>query len=227
MVKLKPSAKHIQISKANQAVIVATAIAVCITVFGIFTGKVLLERRSHQAKVIAKKEAALKQLKENVDAKNKIVASYKVLVSKPDNIIGGSSSPTATGPNDGDNARLILDALPSTYDFPALATTIEYMLRSNGFAIDSLTGTDDEVNQAANTLGTEPVEMPISFGVRNTDYDGTVKVIDLLDKSIRPFVIDSLSLEKTGTGKVMKLTIEAKTYYLPARSFTITKEVIK
>lgn len=227
MSQRKLSVKHLQIDKANQAVIIATAVGVVVVVFGLFVGRAMLIRQAHQSRVISAKEEAVKQLKENVQAKNQIVASYQKFTSDPTNLIGGSANSEATGERDGDNARLILDALPSKYDFPALAASIEKLFFDNGFAVDSISGTDDEVNQASVQPQNDPqlVEIPIGMQIRDTNFDGTKKIVSLLENSIRPMKIQNLVLV-SGEGDVMQINIDMLTYYLPEKALTIsTKEV--
>jgi len=226
MARLKLSIKHIQADKANKLVIVSTAIAVAVCVFGFFIMRGLVLRRNHQAKVITAKETAVKQLKSNLDSTKQIVDAYKVFTGSSINILGGNADPAATGEKDGDNARLILDALPSKYDFPALATSLEKILLDNNYQIDSITGTDDEVAQSAvlSQATPQPVEMPFGFSVRSA-YPGVEQLVSLLERSIRPFKFDSIEL--TGTDVDILLTIKAKTYYQPEKALSVTKKVVK
>lgn len=227
MANPKISLKHIQIDKANRAVIITVSVSVVIVVFGIFVGRAMLMRQKHQSKVITAKEQAVKQLKENVEAKNQIVEAYRQLTTTDVNLLGGNTSPLAQGPKDGDNARIILDALPSKYDFPALATSIENLLVSNGFSITSLSGTDDEVNQAIIEAQPNPevTEMPFNLSVSDTDYNGMQKLVGLLEASIRPIKVQSMTL--SGSSNSMKIELQLSTYYLPEKSLSITDKEIQ
>ena len=91
------SMKHIQVDKANRAVIIATAAAVATLVFGLFIGHAMIVRQSYQARVIKEKEKAVKQLAANVEAKNQIVEAYGVFTTSEVNVLGGSTSLSATG----------------------------------------------------------------------------------------------------------------------------------
>jgi len=68
-----------------------------------------------------------------------------------------------SGDNDGSNSKIILDALPSTYDFPALASSLEKLLASKGVPVSSLSGTDDQLNQETNTSSPTPAPVPMPF----------------------------------------------------------------
>lgn len=227
MANTRLSLKHIQIDKANRTVILTVAVSAVIVVFGIFVGRAMLMRQKHQSRVIAAKELAVKQLKENIEAKNQIVDAYRQFTTTSVNILSGSTSPTAQGAKDGDNARIILDALPSKYDFPALATSIENLLVSNGFTITSLSGTDDEVNQAIVEAQPNPevTEIPFNLSVSDTDYLGMQKLVGLLEASIRPLKVQSMTL--SGSSKAMKIEMQLSTYYLPEKSLSITDKEIQ
>jgi hypothetical protein len=225
MAKNRTSTKHLQIDKANHAVIAATAIAVGVFVFGIFLGRAMILRQSHQGRVIKEKEAAVKILKDNIEAKNRIVDAYKVFNAKQPNLLGGDSTTNGVGDRDGDNTRLILDALPSKYDFPALVTSVEKMLSDNGYAIESIKGTDDEVNQSKEPQANpQPVEMAFEVEV-TTPHDSAQQLVELFEKSIRPFNIRTLDISVDD--KNLKITIEAISYYQPQRAISISKKVVK
>ncbi len=159
------SLKRIQINKANTTMVIAIAVAAFVFTFSLVAGRSLLNKRSYQSKVIAGKEAAVKQLEANITASNTLAESYKTFVSSNENVIGGN--PKGTGDRDGDNAKIILDALPSQYDFPALTSSVEKVLSTNGFKITAITGTDDEVAQQKTPESStpKPVDMPFEVSV--------------------------------------------------------------
>ena len=220
------SIKHLQADQANKMVIVSIAIAVAICVFSFFMMRGLLLRRSHHQKVINAKETAVKQLKENIEATDQVVVSYKAFTGSLTNVLGGNSDPNATGPKDGDNARLILDALPSKYDFPALVSSIEKIAVDNGYKIESITGTDDEIAQSGVTSQSDPqpVEMPITFTV-SAAYEKTAEMLKLLERSIRPFKVTSMEIQ--GNDSELQLIVKAVTYYQPEKSLSLDKKVVQ
>jgi Tfp pilus assembly protein PilO len=172
--------------------------------------------------VITEKTKALNQLKENNAAAEKLVASYKSFVAEPINIISGSSG--GTGDRDGDNARIVLDALPSKYDFPALAASLEKMLSSQSYVINSITGVDDEINQSTQTAATAPVEMPFQVAVTGT-FDSIQTLVDTFQRSIRPITVTKIDL--TGSDNLLNVSVSAKTYYQPEKSLTITTKEVR
>ncbi len=222
MAMQQTSGKRLQINKANTTMVVVVAVASFVTMFSLVAAKALWDQRSFQARVITEKEAARTQLQTNVAAVDSLVNSYKAFVGTSENVIGGSSS--GKGDRDGDNAKIVLDALPSKYDFPALATSLEKILKSGDYTIGSITGTDDEVNQQATQLTSTTVEIPFQISASGS-YASMQKLVGSLESSIRPFSVSKISF--TGSDKDLQAQIDAKTYYLPEKTLRITTKEVK
>lgn len=217
------SLKRLQINKANMTVVIAVAITTFLFIFAIFAGKALLSQRAYQAKVISKQTVAKNTIQQNIKARDDLVAHYKDFVASPVNIIGGQSS--GTGDRDGDNARIVLDALPSQYDFPALASSMEKLARDNGTSFSGLTGSDDEVNQQKKAkTTTSPIEIPFELSVGG-NYASIQQLAKVLERSIRPIKVGKLSI--SGGDANLKMMISAKTYYQPASGVRVTTETVK
>lgn len=216
------SAKQLQIDKANATMVASIAIASFIVAFSLVASRALLSQRSYQSRVIAEKELAVKQLQDNIDAVDELVAAYQGFVGAEENIIGGSKD--GTGERDGDNAKIVLDALPSQYDFPALTTSIEKLLGDNNYKIEGISGSDDEVNQQdTGDPNPEPVEMPFSVSVV-ASHSRLGDLMKVFERSIRPIQVQTLELTTEEDG--VHANIEAKTFYQPGKTLTITtKEV--
>lgn len=225
MAKPMISTKRLAISKANAQMVIIVSVAAFVTVFCLVAAKAVWSQTRYQARVTSKEEKAHQQLQANIKAFGSLVNSYKKFDSADNNIIGGSLN--GTGNNDGDNAKIILDALPDRYDFPALASSLEKILTGGGFNVSSITGTDDQLSQQGNTSSPtpQPVNMPFSFTVGNANYVSVQQLTNTLQASIRPIQIDSISL--TGGANNMTLTVNAHTYYQPAKNVNITKQVVK
>lgn len=218
------SSKRLQISKAQTNTITLIAAAVFLTVFSLVSCRALWLQRSYQAKVIGKKKEALRVLEQNQQAVPGLVDAYKTFVSAPTNIIDGN--PNGTGEKDGDNARIILDALPSKYDFPALTTSLEKLLTERNFKVDSIKGIDDEVAQSkAKESGTpKPVPIPFQIDVQGS-YSSVQDLITVFERSIRPFSFDKLNIK--GSPDNITLVIDGKTYYQPEKTLDIKLETVK
>lgn len=221
--KLQFSNKRIQISRANAQMVAIVAVAAFITTFSLIASHALIGKRAYQNRVIEEKEKAVSQLEENLRAIERLVVSYEEFMNRPQNIIGGN--PAGTGSRDGDNAKIILDALPSKYDFPAVTSSIEKLVQKERLRLESITGMDDEVAQRSTVSPhPEPIEIPFEFTVVG-NYSSMQNLLRDLELSIRPFQVVRLVLKGSDTETTMTLT--AKTYYLPAKSLGITKRLLE
>jgi Tfp pilus assembly protein PilO len=216
------STKRIQIDKANSAIVASTAIAAFVVVFAIFAAHALVGQMNFQGRVINGKEQAVDQLKTDVDSTAKLATAYQAFTSNSQNIIGGN--PQGSKAQDGDNAKIVLDALPAKYDFPALTSSLEDILSHKGLKIESVSGEDDQIDQT-NQTSAHPKPVPMPFTVRVSGSYGSVKtMIGAFDHSIRPFQMNSLEL--SGGQNDLEATVEAQTFYQPKTTFNVTtKEV--
>lgn len=224
MAKVRVSTKRLMIDKTNGRIVVITAIAAFIMVFTLVAAKALISQAAYQNRVIKADKTALNQLKSDIQATNSLVTSYQAFVSTSQNVIGGN--PQGSGGKDGDNAKIVLDALPSEYDFPALATSLEKLLTSQKVQIESINGTDEEATQQA-TLSSpkpQPVAMPFQISVTGS-YPALQGLINTFGNSIRPMQIQTMQL--SGDESNMSLTISAQTYYQPQKELSITTKEIK
>lgn len=218
------SNKRVQIDKANAMMVVVTAVSSFIIVFSLVASRALLSQRAYQSRVINKKEQARDQLKTNLDNIKKLETAYTSFVGTSQNIIGGSS--TGQGGKDGDNGRIVLDALPSKYDFPAVTSSLEKILTQNGLSIVNMTGSDDEVAQQSNASINNPQPIPIPFEVTvGGSYGSIQNAITVFEASIRPISINGIKF--SGTDAKLNADIKAQTYYQPETSLNITTQVIK
>ncbi|HSX34903.1 MAG TPA: hypothetical protein VLF62_04635 [Candidatus Saccharimonadales bacterium] len=216
--------KRALISKANSSMVIATTAAAFILVFGLVAGKSLISQMSYQNRVITAKKKALTQLKTDLQARDSLQASYNSFVAENPNVIGGNAD--GDGEEDGDNATLILDSLPSYYDFPALTTSLEKLISSQSLNILGITGIDQEATEGANQSSPSPqaVAMPFEIDVAGS-YQSVQSLTDVFQRSIRPFQV--LTLELSGDEGAMTAAINAQTYYQPGKTLNIKSEEVK
>lgn len=218
------SVKRALVDRTNSTVVILVSVATFLAIFSLIATKVLMNQAAYQSRVIKEKRIAVNQLKSDVKAIEKLQKSYDLFVGTPENVIGGK--PIGNGPQDGDNAKIILDALPSNYDFPALTTSLDVLLSSQQVKILSITGTDDEVTQSANQSSGTPQAVPMPFQASfSGDYEKVQNMLIAAERSIRPIQLTTLDL----TGKQDNLTVvlSAQTYYQPAKQFNIQMKVVK
>lgn len=219
------STKRIAIDKANTQMVAAVAVAAFLTVFSLIAARALWQQASYQNRVLSAQHKASDQLKKNLKTAQQLDQSYKAFVGTTKNVIGGD--PNGDGPKDGDNATIVLHALPSQYDFPALASSLEKILFDRNLQVDGIGGTDDQLAQQANTGSGSPVavEMPFTFSVKGAGYKAIQDLTDDLQRSIRPIQIDTLAL--TGGGSSMQMSVSAHTFYQPEKILNIKEKAVK
>jgi hypothetical protein len=218
------SSKRALIDKANARLVVYVSVAAFVLVFSLVATKTLVSQAAYQNKVIHAKRTAVAQLKADIAATSQLKTAYDAFNSTPQNVLGGST--TGTSPQDGTNSKIILDALPSSYDFPGLTTSLEALLGGQKVQISSIAGTDDEVAQSANQNSITPQPVPIPFTTFTTGtYTDAQNVVMAYERSIRPMQIQTLDI--TGAKNELILSIAAQTYYQPAKSLNIKQQVVK
>jgi hypothetical protein len=216
--------KRALIDKANSTVVAVVGVAAFVLIFSLVATKTLASQAAYQNRIISAKRTAVKQLKSDIAATSQLKTSYGAFTSTTQNALGGN--PSGTGAQDGNNAKVVLDALPSSYDFPALTTSLESLLGSQGVKIGSISGTDDEVAQSSNQTSVSPQPVPIPFQVSvSGNYGNIQNVVSAFDRSIRPMQLQTIDI--SGGQEALNLTVTAQTYYQPAKSLNINKKVVK
>lgn len=224
MAKANFSTKRLMIDKANTTVVVAAGLAAFIFIFSGVAVKTLIGQMNYQNKVIGVKRTAVNQLKADISATETLKTAYDKFNSESTNVIGGNRQ--GQGAQDGANSKIVLDALPSTYDFPALATSLEKLITSQNLSIDSIAGVDDQLAQAEMTTSATPAptEIPFTAGVSG-GYAGIQNLVSVFEKSIRPISIQTMSI--SGDQSNLTMTVGATTYYQSGKSLNIKTEVVK
>lgn len=227
-IKANLSTKSLQIDKNQSTILGVVVVATIITVFCLTSAKVLFGQALYQQRVISARNASAKQLDTDIKDANTLTNQYNsvFLGSNSENIIGGNStSSNNAAPPDGDNGKITLDALPTSYDFPALLTSLSKLLGSDGVGAQSIGGSDQ-----ATTIDSSPAYSPkpasIALTVSGTSsYTGSKKLLNDLERSIRPFDITRLTLSGNEANLVISLNLN--TYYQPAKTLTIPSKEIK
>ena len=218
--------KRLKVDKSESRLVIVVSVAAVVTVFSLVSAKTLLSQASYNKRVLDARHQALDQLNANVDAANTLVNQYQIFQSgNSTNIIGGKNS-TEPGlqPPDGDNARLVLNALPSKYDFPALISSIANALDSNGIQNQTVDGKDESGN-----INSDPTANPsvntVTLTVGGTsNYKAVQSLVRDYERSTRPF--DITKLEIKGSESNMSVTLTMDTYFQPALTLNIpTKEI--
>ncbi len=121
------------------------------------------------------------------------------------------------------NSRVVLNALPNKYDFPAIATSIEKIASDGGYKLVRFSG-EDSVDAVTDSKNPEPVEVPFTVEIEGS-YDTVKKFANDLQRSIRPFVVTGLDI--TGSQKNVRAVFSVSTYYQPAKNLTFEEKDIR
>ena len=221
------TSKRALLDQANKSIVIIAGVAAFITVFCLVSTKTLIGQANYQNKVIKAENTTYTTLTSDINAENQLNASYEYWETKVpnpgQNIIGGSS--TASGFNDGDNAQIILHALPTQYDFPALLTNMSDLMTLIKLSNPQVSGQDQQLVYQTQTTSATPKPTAIPFELTATgDYQTIVTLISALQNTIRP--IQVLDVNISGTSANLTVNIQAQTYYQPSVLFQTSQEVI-
>lgn len=226
--KTNLNTKPLQLDKTQQTILGAVVGATIVTVFCLTSAKVLFGEALYQQRVINARNSSVKQLNDNIKNAGTLSSQYNsvFLGSDGENIIGGNSAAGDNAvPPDGDNGKVVLDALPTTYDFPALLTSMSKLLGNDGVGAQSIGGTDQATTiDSSPTYNPSPSPITLSIAGAST-YAGSKQLLTDLERSIRPFDVSRLSL--TGNQSNMSISMDLTTYYQPAKTLTIPSKEIK
>ncbi|MGH7157366.1 MAG: hypothetical protein ACREGG_04640 [Candidatus Saccharimonadales bacterium] len=227
MANLRESVKHFEIQKARSQTTAVVAIAVAVTIFSLVSTKSLLSQGAYQRRVINTKHTADAQLEANVNNAKNLVTQYNQVFegASSTNFIGGQNDKSSSAiPPNGDNARIVLDALPSTYDYPALITSVNKMVNNDGVTEAGISGDDQSATQSSDPVANpQPVPMQLTVSGQ-ASYANVQQLINDFERSIRPF--DITSLELTGSESSMNFNMTLTTYFQPPKSLDYTTKEI-
>ena len=212
-----PKFKGSQIDKSQKRLIILVSVSTVVTIFCLVSTKALLDYAGYHRHELAAKRAVIKQLEANIATANTLESQYQSFNSVNPNFIGGKNTADPnTSPPDGDNARLVLDGLPSKYDFPALISSVSKILTNAGIASPGIAGSDlSATTGSAPSASPSPVEIPLSINGL-ASYGGAQNLILDLERSIRPFYITTLDFG--GTNSTISISVGLSTYFQPAKA---------
>lgn len=209
----KTSIKHRLISKNNSRMFLILAVAGIVFSFSAVASYTLVKRLLYQNKVIGERSKAEKTLKNNITNFDSLSNSFVEFDSAAESIIGTADK----------NSKIVLDALPSKYDFPALATSMEKLLTDSGLSNIAIGGLDNEAAAEQSSANPEPVEIPITLSGEGS-YETVQKFIKDLERSIRPFRVITINI--TGSSSKMTVSVNGVTYYQPEKVLEIGSQEV-
>lgn len=223
--------KRQQIENAGRSMFVWVAIASVAVSICIVTTQFLFQKWTYNNRVLSAKYKAADQLSKNITNAHQLQNAVNALVSNQDL----ASVKTNT---DDPNTKSVLDALPSTFDATAWATSLQKAILSHsGVAIDGISVPSDQDQTAtgasttttpssspASTTASTPQQMKFEVTVSGS-YDKIRNMMLDLERTIRPIQVTDITLD--GNDASMTATIGGVTYYQPSKSANVTQEVVK
>ncbi len=219
---------QIQLDKDQSKMIAMVAIATVITIFSLVSTRALISQAAYQRRVINARNATIHQIQLNSTNADTLIKQFNDVFegNNAQNVIGGKNTTDPNSkPPDGDNARVVLDALPTTYDFPALLTSVSSILTNNGIGSPSIGGTDQSTTFNSSPSAT-PKSVPIDLSVTGSgNYENVQALVKDIERSVRPFNVTRMTL--SGNQSNLVLSLNMTTYYQVAKTLNTTSKEIK
>lgn len=210
--------KRQQIEVAGRVMFIWVAIAAAALSFCAATGQFLFTRWQHNNNVIQAKTTALTTLQANI-------VNAKQLTKEVDALVADDAlASVKTNPAD-PNTKSVLDALPTTFDPAALATSLQQaILNRSGVTIENIS-VPQEIDATGQAITDAiPQEMKFSFIVTG-NYESIKTMLLDVERTIRPIKITSLNL--AGSDNNLRAAVEAVTYYQPPKTVNVGQETVK
>lgn len=218
--------KRQQIEVAGRMMFIWVAVAAIAVSFCLATGQYLFTKWDYNNKILSKKYTAAQTLANNVTNAQKLKTEVDDLIANQD------LASVKTNPDD-PNIKSVLDALPTTFDPAALATSLQQVVLSrSGVSIESISVPPDTDTSAPTTSSTNaasaattgPQEIKFSFVVTGT-YDKIKALVVDLERTIRPIRINDMTLN--GSDSNLRASFDASTFYQPSQTVTLGSETVK
>lgn len=219
--------KRTQISKANKVMFIWIAGASALVSFALVTSFFLGQKLIFNEKVLFEKNKTVGVLSINNGAVDELATNVRALDA--DEALGLAKA------NEKDQAiQVILDALPSDANSPALGASLQIKLLAGipGLTLESLqvnpvegieSLTPGTVEDASATAASDN-QITFRFAISGTE-DALRTALINLERSIRTIDITSLVIESQGDIQLM--TVTGRAFYEPAKNVVLYDKVVK
>jgi hypothetical protein len=211
----------------NNLIIIMLLVTLLVIGISAFLVNFLVKTIALDSKLVSKKLAAEKQLKENIVAAPNLIEAYRDL---------------------GEERVLLEDALPTTTDFPGLLVTLENMSKDATVQLtavrESLANTvavpvaapaaGDAVSGTSETTQALPASEPAAVTPKPEAYNFTINVkggyaalltvLDHIEKSARPMRVTGMEIIGSTT---LDIDLNVETYYQKPSELPFGKETVK
>lgn len=223
--------KRAQIAKANRTMFLWIAASSVVVGAAVVVSIFFAQNLFYNQKVISAKNETIKTLRDNNKAIPELEASVRVLDTN------AALASVKADPSD-QTLQVILDALPADANSLALGASLQTKLlagidnlKLTSLGVTPVAGIESIEGDAGDTSTTEgatdsaatPVEF--QFTVTSTNKDSLKEVLAKLQRSLRLIDIKTLSIAASESGE-LTLDVTARSYYVPAKTITLTKEVV-
>jgi len=186
--------------KLNLPTLIGAGLLITIVVglTALFWGRSLIGHLLTNNKILSKKRQAEQQLSKNIQALSSLSDDYNNL---------------------GDNHDRILDALPTTSDFPSIVSMMENLSKNAGVSLLSVTPADTQ--SASGTTNVIAKTGPTSYLFNATisgSYDSFKSFLQDVELSSRPLSITTMKIN--GNSALLSIDLTIKTYYQAPYSLT-------
>lgn len=227
------------VKKTGSSSLAMVIIATVIVVFCLVSARALLVQGAYQRRVVNAKHETVKQLKSNIEKAKNLSVAYRSFADRSPNFLGGNgNAPDNAFPPDGPNSRLVLDALPSNYDFPALVASLDSLVRVHRLTEPEVKATDSSLPDAngattgsaqstAQKAGSSPVTISDLVLGGKSDSSNIFLLLTSIERSIRPMNVTKLDLTKDEQSSQYTTTVTLETYYQPSKKVEVKDKLVK
>ncbi|HAC56661.1 TPA: hypothetical protein DCF80_04100 [Candidatus Saccharibacteria bacterium] len=218
--------KRQQIEMTNRRIFIWVAVASVVVSFSLIALQFLVKEFLFNQKIISAKNQTNNTLIKNIDTAEELKANVnKLLADENLGSVEGLDQNAETS-----NLSLVLDALPVDGDATGFANSLQaVVLQRSGVGIDELSTTNQAYDASGMTtdqtsLASSPQPLPFSvkFG---GNFQQTSQTLSDLAKVIRPISVNKLEI--SASDSTLTLTLNGVTYFVPAKTVSITKEQLK
>ena len=226
------------VNRDKKIVIIVAAITAGVLTFSLSMGRKLLEINQGNSIAISGPAMTIsgqnvdglvaisKQVEENKDAERELRQSYEIFNNERDNMDWSRRDLACITPCQ--NAEVnpvltVLDALPSRYDSLVLRHQLQDFFDRNQFQPQNVELPHSDGAEVANDGSWVEIPIEVSLEVDATDIQ---RFVNTLDYSIRPMIVDHVTINKSSGSNKWSLRVAFTTYYQPETELTFAEVVI-
>jgi hypothetical protein len=222
--------KRQQISNANRTMFMWVAAVSAVVGIAIVGSILLYQKAVFNERVLGVKDKTVSTLREN----NKVIPELEDKIRQMNT---NQALTDAMAPNQTQPIRVVLDALPSEANSPALGSSLQSKflndpaLKIESLNVDPVLGVEsqaqDNVQDASGAAAASANEITFRFSVSVdiNNANALKELLQRLERSIRAIDITSLKIEAQSNRLV--LSVEGRAFYEPAKTVQLQEETVK